>query len=102
VVLFVFYSVFSAAALEVLLLLPSVLMSRTSGIAPRVLASENVAATPAASRLAARNAAKPATAATRSVAPTARAGKRPTPVVAVTPGPAARDTFGGVAQSTNP
>ena len=89
-VLFVFHSVFSAAALEVLLLLPSVLMSRTSGIAPRVLASENVAATPAASRLAARNAAKPATAATRSVAPTARAGKRPTPVVAVTPGPAAR------------
>ena len=58
-VLFVFSSVFSAAFLEVLLLLPFLLMARNLAIIPRSLASDDVSVTPAAARLAARNAAKP-------------------------------------------
>ena len=54
-----FSSVFSAAFLEVLLLLPFLLMARSLAIIPRSLALDDVAATPSAARLAARNAAKP-------------------------------------------
>ena len=104
-VLFVLSSVSSAAVLEVLLLLPSLLMSRSAVIAPRVLASEAYAATPAAARLAARNAAKPAVSVLSAVATARRAAaerRAPARQRVVSPAPVDDTTHDSTALHTPP